>query len=138
MSQREIPQPTESELEILKVLWAKGPSTVREVNDQLNEQRTDGKDVGYTTSLKLLQIMFEKGLVARNTDARTHIFSAAFAQADVQRNLLQRLADSAFQGSAMQMVMHVLGGHDASSEELQEVKDLIEKVEKLKNSGLKN
>ena len=138
MNQGEIPQPTESELEILKVLWARGPSTVREVNDQLNEQRTDGKEVGYTTSLKLLQIMFEKGLVARNTDARTHVFAAAFAQSEVQRNLLQRLADSAFQGSAMQMVMHVLGGHDASPEELQEVKDLIEKVEKLKNSGLKN
>ena len=134
MSQREIPQPTESELEILKVLWAKGPSTVREVNEQLNEQRTDGKEVGYTTSLKLLQIMFEKGLVVRNTDARTHIFSAALAQAEVQYNLLQRLADSAFQGSAMQMVMHVLGGHDASSEELQEVKDLIEKVENSKKT----
>jgi predicted transcriptional regulator len=134
MSQREIPQPTESELEILKVLWARGPSTVREVNDQLNEQRTDGKEVGYTTSLKLLQIMFEKGIVDRNTDARTHVFTAAFAQSEVQRNLLQRLADSAFQGSAMQMVMHVLGGHDASSEELQEVKDLIEKVENSKKT----
>ncbi len=133
MKTNEIPQPTESELEILTVLWEQGPATVREVNDKLNERRTDPKEIGYTTTLKLLQIMFEKGLVTRNTDARTHIYSAAMAQTDVQRNLLQRLVDTAFQGSAMQMVMQALGDHDASTEELQEIKALIEKVEKLKS-----
>lgn len=131
MKTNEIPQPTEAELEILTVLWEQGPATVREVNDKLNEQRS--KEMGYTTTLKLLQIMFEKGLVTRNADARTHIYSAAMAQMDVQRNMLQRLVDTAFQGSAMQMVMQALGDHDASAEELQEIKALIEKVEKLKN-----
>ena len=132
MKTNEIPQPTEAELEILTVLWKQGMATVREVNDKLNEQRTDGKEIGYTTTLKLLQIMFEKGLVSRNADARTHIYSAAMAQTDVQRNMLQRLVDTAFQGSAMQMVMQALGDHDASTEELQEIKALIEKVEKLR------
>lgn len=133
MRTNEIPQPTEAELEILTVLWEQGPATVREVNDKLNERRTDPKEIGYTTTLKLLQIMFEKELVARNADARTHIYSAAIAQTDVQRNMLQRLVDTAFQGSAMQMVMQALGDHDASTEELQEIKALIEKVEKLKS-----
>ncbi|WP_421797132.1 BlaI/MecI/CopY family transcriptional regulator [Haliscomenobacter sp.] len=131
MKTNEIPQPTEAELEILTVLWEQGPATVREVNDKLNERRS--KEMGYTTTLKLLQIMFEKGLVTRNADARTHIYSAAMAQTDVQRNMLQRLVDTAFQGSAMQMVMQALGDHDASTEELQEIKALIEKVEKLKS-----
>ena len=133
MRTNEIPQPTEAELEILTVLWEQGPATVREVNDKLNERRTDPKEIGYTTTLKLLQIMFEKELVARNADARTHIYSAAIAQTDVQRNMLQRLVDTAFQGSAMQMVMQALGDHDASTEELQEIKALIEKVEKLRS-----
>lgn len=133
MKTNELPQPTEAELEILTVLWEQNTATVREVNDKLNERRTDGKETGYTTTLKLLQIMFEKGLVTRNADARTHIYSAAMAQTDVQRNMLQRLVDTAFQGSAMQMVMQALGDHDASSEELQEIKALIEKVEKLKS-----
>ena len=134
MKTNEIPQPTEAELEILTVLWEQGPATVREVNDKLNERRPEGsKEIGYTTTLKLLQIMFEKGLVTRNADARTHIYSAAMAQTDVQRNMLQRLVDTAFQGSAMQMVMQALGDHDASTEELQEIKALIEKVEKLKS-----
>ena len=134
MKTNELPQPTEAELEILTVLWEQGPATVREVNDKLNERRSDGsKEIGYTTTLKLLQIMFaEKGLVTRNADARTHIYSAARAQTEVQRNMLQRLVDTAFQGSAMQMVMQALGDHDASTEELQEIKALIEKVEKLR------
>lgn len=130
MHQPEIPQPTDSELEILTVLWEQSSATVREVNDKLNERRNDGKEIGYTTTLKLLQIMFDKGLVTRNAEARTHIYTAALAQGHVQRNLLQRLVDTAFQGSAMQMVMQALGDHDASAEELQEIKALIEKVEK--------
>ena len=130
MKANEISQPTDAELEILTVLWEQNSATVREVNDKLNERRNDRKEIGYTTTLKLLQIMFEKGLVTRNVDARTHVYTAAFAQSDIQRNLLQRLVDTAFQGSAMQMVMQVLGDHDASTEELQEIKALIEKVEK--------
>lgn len=133
MKTNETPQPTDAELEILTVLWVLGSATVREVNDKLNEQRGDTKEIGYTTTLKLLQIMFEKGLVVRNAEARTHVYTAAFAQGDVQRNLLQRLVDTAFQGSAIQMVMQVLGNHDASTEELQEIKALIEKVEQLKS-----
>lgn len=131
MHQPEIRQPTDAELEILTVLWEQGSATVREVNDKLNERRSSNKEIGYTTTLKLLQIMFEdKGLVTRNAEARTHVYTAAFSQGDIQRNLLQRLVDTAFQGSAMQMVMQALGDHDASAEELREIKALIEKVEK--------
>jgi predicted transcriptional regulator len=132
MKNKELPQATEAELEILSVLWEQGPATVRVINDTLNERYNGRKEIGYTTTLKLLQIMFEKGLVERNADARTHIYSAAYAQSEVQRNLLQRLVDTAFQGSAMQMVIQALGNHDASAEELEEIKALIEKVEKLK------
>ena len=89
MINKEIPQPTEAELEILTVLWEQGPATVREVNDQLNARRTDQKEVGYTTTLKLLQIMFEKGLVDRNATTRTHVYQATYAQTDIQGNLLR-------------------------------------------------
>nr|WP_290937536.1 BlaI/MecI/CopY family transcriptional regulator [Haliscomenobacter sp.] len=96
------------------------------------------KKSGTPPRWKLLQIMVEKGLAQRNTDNRTHVYEAAYAQDEVQRNLLQRLADSAFEGSAMQMVMQVLGNHDASTEELDEVKALIEKVEEVEELRLPN
>ncbi|MCO6487535.1 MAG: BlaI/MecI/CopY family transcriptional regulator [Phaeodactylibacter sp.] len=125
MDQRLIPKPTESELEILQVLWQHGPSPVRFVNDKLNEER----EVGYTTTLKLMQIMAEKGLVWRNTDSRTHIYQAAVSEADTQKRLLQKFVDTTFRGSAMKLVMQALGNHQASPEELDEIKALIEKME---------
>ena len=104
------PRPTDAELAILRVLWAKGPSTVRHVLDALNEERV----TGYTTVLKLLQIMTDKQLVARDESDRTHIYRASFSEADTQRQLLDDLMDRAFGGSAMQLVMRALSFNSAS------------------------
>ena len=132
-------KPTESELEILQMLWQMGPSTVRAVNERLNapgKQARSGRrlaaeprEVGYTTTLKLLQIMYEKGLVSRQEDGRTHIYSAVIGEKDTQGALLQQFVDTAFRGSAMQLVMQALGNHDASQAELDEIKTLIAKLE---------
>ena len=118
-------RPTESELEILQVLWEHGPSTVRFVNDQLNEDR----EVGYTTTLKLMQIMAEKGLADRDTSQRTHIYRPVVTEAETQQNLLTQFVDRTFKGSAMKMVMQALGNHNASEAELDEIKALIEQIE---------
>ncbi|MBL7806791.1 MAG: BlaI/MecI/CopY family transcriptional regulator [Saprospiraceae bacterium] len=128
-----ISKPTDSELEILHILWAQGPSTVRTVNDLLNEQRRSSlkaKDsAGYTTTLKLMQIMFEKGLVSRQEEGRTHIYTAMVQESDTQDLLLQDFVDNAFRGSTARLVMQALGNHEASSEELDEIKALIAKIE---------
>lgn len=128
MTEKSLPKPTESELEILQVLWENGPSSVRHVNDKLSERR----EVGYTTTLKLMQIMHEKGLVNRNTDARSHIYEAAVSRDKTQLNLLGNFVDSVFSGSAMDLVMQALGNHNASREELDRIKALIERLEKHK------
>jgi len=118
-------KPTEAELDILSILWEQGPSSVRYVNDKLNLARR----VGYTTTLKQLQIMHEKGLVSRTSDGRTHIYSAEEGKEKTQKQLLDRLLDSAFGGSASKLVMQVLGSHTSSSRELNEIKALIKKLE---------
>ena len=118
-------KPTEAELNILVILWDQGPCSVRYVNDKLNMTRR----VGYTTTLKQLQIMFEKGLVSRNSDGRTHIYTAEKGQKETQKQLLDRLLDSAFGGSASKLVMQVLGNHKSSPKELEEIKALINKLE---------
>jgi len=115
-------------LEILQLLWLYGASTVRFINDKANEIR----EVGYTTTLKLLQIMHEKGLVLRNTESRTHIYMAAVNEEDTRKNLLDRFLDKTFRGSAMEMVMQALGNHETSQEELDEIKALIAKIEEQK------
>ena len=122
-------KPTDSELAILQILWANGESSVREVNNQLNEQNMSNKEIGYTTTLKLMQIMLDKNLVSRNTDSRTHIYSAAISESETQGKLLNQFVDATFRGSAMKLVMQALGNHKASSEELDEIKALIEKIE---------
>lgn len=122
-------RPTESELEILQVLWQLGPSSVRVVNEHLNAKR----EVGYTTTLKLMQIMVDKGLALRDTSQRTHIYRAAIAEGDTQQRLLKNFVDTAFRGSAMKMVMQALGNHEASADELEEIKSLIEQMENSRN-----
>ncbi|MCB9284825.1 MAG: BlaI/MecI/CopY family transcriptional regulator [Lewinellaceae bacterium] len=118
-------KPTESELEILQILWEHGPSSVRFVNEQLNRKR----EVGYTTTLKLMQIMFEKGLARRNTDHRSHIYEANVEEGETQKRLLDELMDAAFRGSALKLVVQALGNGNASREELDEIKALIRKLE---------
>lgn len=135
-----IAKPTDSELEILHILWEQGPSTVRTVNDRLNEQRRSGhsgarlaakpkESAGYTTTLKLMQIMFEKGLVTRVEEGRTHAYTALVRESDTQDLLIQQFVDNAFRGSTARLVMQALGNHEASTEELDEIKALIAKIE---------
>lgn len=118
-------KPTEAELDILAILWEQGPCSVRYVNDKLNMTRR----VGYTTTLKQLQIMFEKKLVSRTNDGRTHIYAAAGDKEATQKQLLDRLLNTAFGGSASKLVMQVLGNHKSSHSELEEIKALINKLE---------
>ena len=119
-------KPTEAELQILQILWQNGPSTVRFVNDKLNEQ----KRIGYTTSLKTMQIMFEKKLVKRNEESRTHVYAANVKEEDVQKQLLDRFLDKTFRGSAMKMVMQALGNRKTSKKELDEIRALLDQLEK--------
>jgi predicted transcriptional regulator len=116
------PRPTDAELAILRVLWTRGPSTVRQVLDALNEERP----TGYTTVLKLLQIMTEKRLVARDESDRTHVYEARLTEAQTQRQLVDDLLDRAFGGSAMQLVMRALDGRQTSSADLAEIRRLLD------------
>ena len=125
MSNNKIPKPTEAELKILQILWEHGPSSVRFVNDKLNEE----KEVGYTTTLKIMQIMADKELVKRNTDNRTHIYESQIEETATQKQLLKKFVDATFRGSAMKLVIQALGNHEASEDELQKIKDLIKKIE---------
>ena len=119
-------QPTHSELEILQIIWQHGPSSVRFINEELNRR----KHVGYTTTLKIMQIMTEKGLLEREEEGRKHIYSAVIQEQETRNLLLGRFLDTTFQGSAMKLVMQALGNHKASPEEIEELKALIEKLEK--------
>ena len=118
-------KPTDSELEILKLLWQLGPSSVRTINDELNKN----KQTGYTTTLKIMQIMAEKGLVTRAKDGRNHIYSAAVEQQAAQRQLLDKLLMGVFGGSAKHLVMQALGNHQTSRQELKEIRKYIEHLE---------
>lgn len=118
------PQPTPAELDILRVLWQRGPSTVRVVHEALRDER----DVGYTTVLKLLQIMTEKGHVRRDESARSHVYQAAVPAAATQRRLVSDLLDRAFEGSALGLVRQALAARPASREELSRIAELIERM----------
>jgi len=116
------PRPTDAELAILRVLWERGACTVRQVHDQLQPLRP----TAYTTALKLLQIMTEKGLVRRDESDRTHVYHARYSEEHTQRQLVRDLLDRAFGGSATKLVMQALHGRRASSEELSEIRRLID------------
>lgn len=118
-----IPRPTEAELELLQILWQKEPATVREIHDSLNEERSSG----YTTVLKLLQIMTGKGLVVRNEANRAHVYRAAFTQDAMQSRLLKDLSNRLFAGSAAQLALHALSMEPASEDELSEIRALLER-----------
>jgi BlaI family transcriptional regulator, penicillinase repressor len=125
MASSQIPKPTEAELEILQVLWEHGETTVRFVNKRLNKD----KETGYTTTLKIMQIMTEKGLLLRNTAERSHLYSAAVRKEDMQNRLLDKFLNTVFGGSAMKLVMQALGSQETSKEELDAIKKMIEKME---------
>src|SRR5882757_5723666 len=107
-------KPTESELEILQILWTKGLATVRDVHEELLKT----KDAGYTTTLKLMQIMFEKGLVTRDSSSKTHTYEPAVSREKTQNLFLNKMIDSLFAGSSAQLIMQALGNHKASQQEL--------------------
>lgn len=119
-------KPTESELEILQVLWAKGKATVREVHEEL----VPAKDIGYTTTLKLMQIMNEKGLVQRDDSARTHIYKAATNKENTQNFLLNKFISNLYGGSPSQLVLQALGSQKVSAEELDQIQSLINQLKK--------
>ena len=125
MASKILPRPTDAELEILNVLWRRGPSTVREVYEVLLES----KDIGYTTILKLMQIMSEKGLVSRDESDRRHVYEAERAQDETQRQLLSDLLDRAFNGSPTKLVMQALSSKKASKEELAEIRRMLDELE---------
>ena len=126
LARQNTPRPTDAELEILSVLWERGPSTVREVHERLSET----KDTGYTTVLKLMQIMSEKGLVRRDERERAHVYEARLPQEQTQRQLVGDLLDKAFQGSAMKLVMHALATNKASAAELSEIRRVLDEFER--------
>ena len=125
MTQSTTPRPTEAELAILRVLWKRGPSTVREVQQELARDRR----TGYTTALKLLQIMMDKGLVIREESRRPHVYQARFAEEQTQRQLVRDLLDRAFGGSAQKLVMQALAAKRASADELAEIRRLLDELE---------
>lgn len=122
MARKAMNRPTDAELAILRVLWRRGPSTVREVHAELEK-------TGYTTALKQLQIMTEKGLVVRDETERAHVYAARDPREEVQRGLVGDLVDRAFDGSASQLVLRALSARPASDAELAEIRQLLDELE---------
>ena len=122
MTRNHVPRPTDAELAILRVLWDRGPCTVRQVHEVLSRERP----AAYTTSLKLLQIMTDKGLVSRDERDRSHVYQAKLTEEQTQRQLVRDLLDRAFGGSASKLVMQALAARRASAEELSEIRRLID------------
>lgn len=125
MNDSPLPRPTDAELAILNVLWRRGPSTVREVHEDVS--RAQG--TGYTTVLKLLQIMTDKGLVVRDESERAHVYEARHSAQKTQRQLLADLTDRAFGGSPARLVMQALSGRKTSAAELTEIRELLDRLE---------
>jgi BlaI family transcriptional regulator, penicillinase repressor len=122
---KKLPRPTDAELAILRVLWSEGPRTVRQVHEVLSRE----KDTGYTTVLKLMQIMADKGLVTRDETARTHVYIAACSEDKTQRQLVGDLLERAFGGSARKLVMQALSARRASPDEIAEIRQLLDQME---------
>ena len=124
MARHKTPGPTDRELAILGVLWERGPSTVRQVNEAISADRS----TGYTTTLKLMQIMTEKGLVVRDESDRTHVYKANVAEEQTQRQLVGDLMDRAFGGSARKLVMQALAAKKVSAEELAKIRQILDAI----------
>ena len=119
-------QPTPSELEILHILWTRGPSTVREIHEILSKD----KDVGYTSALKLLQIMTTKGLVTRTEDQRAHVYAATLPAETTKQQFAADVLQRVFRGSASQLMQHVLSGHRSSKKEIEEIRRMLDEYER--------
>nr|WP_320119366.1 BlaI/MecI/CopY family transcriptional regulator [uncultured Marinifilum sp.] len=123
-------KPTDAELEILQVLWTYGPSTVRFVNEKLKS----GRNVGYTTTLKVMQIMTDKNMLQRDKKSRTHIYEAIVEECETKNQLIDKFISTLFHGSTSRMVLQALGNKKCSSEELDKIRELIDNIE---NTDLK-
>jgi len=119
-------KPTESELEILQVIWKKGQCTVRDVHDELSKN----KDAGYTTTLKLMQIMHDKGMVERDTTSKTHLYKALVSREQAQQTAIDKIISTVFKGSTSDLVIQALGHHRASKDEIDAIKDYLKQFEK--------
>jgi len=124
MDKNKMIKPTEGELEILAVLWDTGAASVRTVHEEICKS----KDAGYTTTLKLMQIMFEKGLVTRDSSSKTHIYQPAVTREKTQKQFVNKMINSLFAGSSADLVMQALGGNQASSDELEKIQSLINEL----------
>ena len=118
-------KPTEKELEILQIMWGKEAVSVKEIHEALGGDEQNG----YTTILKMLQIMHEKGLVTRQKNGKLHLYTAVFSMENTRQQILNKMIDTIFQGSAAQLVMSALGNNKTSKEELREIKEYLEKLE---------
>ena len=125
MKQRPFIKPTEKELEILQILWHKGPVSVKEVHEVMGGEKQNG----YTTILKLMQIMHEKGLVSRQKSGKLHLYEALASREHTRQFMVDKMINSVFQGSAMQLVMSALGNQKSSKEDILEIKRYLEKLE---------
>lgn len=119
-------KPTESELEILKILWDRQTASVREVHEELSKT----KEAGYTTTLKLMQIMYEKGLVGRDDSVKTHIYHPEVSREKTQKHLIGKMISTLFGGSSTELVLHALGNHKATPEELEEIQQMLNNLKK--------
>jgi predicted transcriptional regulator len=126
MSQQSSIKPTESELEILHVLWEKGHATVRDVYEQISQS----KDIGYTTALKLMQIMHDKGLVTRDDSSRSHIYTAMVSRETTQQQLVGKMIQSLFYGKTSELVLQALGNNRATQEELEEIQKMLDELKR--------
>ncbi len=131
MSKKSLPRPTEAELELLAVLWQRGPSTVREIHEALRGR----KETGYTTTLKILQKMADKQLVRRDESRRSHVYHAALAADETQRQLVRSLLRRAFGGSPARLVVQALSEQKATAAELAEIRTLIDRLEREQTNG---
>ncbi len=122
-------KPTEAELEILNLLWNSGPSTVR----QLNDQQSKNREIGYTTTLKIMQIMHQKRLLTRIKEGKSHIYEPDISKKDTQNHVVKKLADGLFQGSALRLAMHALGSTKSSKEDIEEVRAFLNSLEDKNN-----
>jgi BlaI family transcriptional regulator, penicillinase repressor len=124
------PLPTDAELDILQVLWEKSPETVRFVNDELNKRRNpEDKEIGYTTTLKIMQLMLDKSLLTREIVERSHIYKPSVSQEITQTQVIRGVVDNAFGGSASSLVMRALGSGATKPEDLEKIKALIQEIE---------
>lgn len=118
-------KPTDAELEVLSILWKQGPSTVRQVNMELSKNR----EIVYTTTLKMMQVMTDRGYLERDTSQRTHVYSARIDEEEIQETMVDKLLNTAFGGSSLKLVVQALGHENTSRKDLEEIKKIIKKLE---------